>query len=355
MRENAKMKATRVRYNVCGGAEKMQITIVDIAKELNVSHSTVSRVINNRTDRFISERTRQRVLDACRKMGYQPNTSARALVTGKTHRIGFWAPSLDIAFFQEVANTFRRLVRQSNYDLVTMEMGFEFTDSFRKGLSRSNVDGTLMYGSELGGLQDILETGFPGMAPVVNLGPLCKGRIDSVTIDLYDASRHAMEHLVQMGRQRIAHVLTDFTRNDQDDRYRAYGEVVGQAGREPEYIVVPHWSKPVVRQALCDYIRRNGCPDALFCANDTIAIGAYRGLLDLGLRVPADVALVGCDGIEDIEFLEIPLSTIAQPLDAMCRQAWQFLLRRMEKRDQAPQTAVLTANFIARRSSPLVL
>jgi len=332
----------------------MQITIVDIAKELNISHSTVSRVLNNRTDRFISEKTRARVLETCRKMGYQPNSSARALVTGKTHRIGFWAPSLDITFFQEVANTFRRLVKQANYDLVTVELDSEFTDSFRKGLSRSNVDGTLMYGSGLGGLQEVLETGFPGMAPIVNLGPLCRGRIDSVTIDLYDASRQAMEHLIKIGRKRIAHVLTNFTRCDQDDRYRAYGQIIQQTGREPEYIVVPHWSKPVVRQTVVDYIRQNGCPDALFCANDTIAIGAYRALLDLGLRVPSDVALIGCDGIEDIEFLETPLSTIAQPLNEMCRQAWQFLLRRMDKKDHAPQTAVLTANFIARESSPLV-
>ncbi len=331
----------------------MPVTIVDIAKELQVSHSTVSRVLNHRTDRFISEKTRARVLDACRKMGYQPNTSARALVTGKTHRIGFWAPSLDITFFQEVANTFRRLVKQANYDLVMVEMDHKLTDSFRKGLSRSDVDGTLMYGSELGGLQDILETGFPGMAPVVNIGPLCRGKIDSVIIDLYSASRQAMEHLVNIGRKRIAHVLTAYTRTDQEDRYRAYSEVVRQMGLKPEYIVVPHWSRPVVRKTLVDYIRQNGCPHALFCANDTIAIGVYRALLDLGLRVPTDAALVGCDGIEDTEFLETPLSTIAQPLEEMCRLSWQFLLQRMEKKDLASQTAVLKAKFVPRDSSPL--
>jgi len=333
----------------------MPVTIIDIAKELKVSHSTVSRVLNSRTDRFISEKTRQRILEACQRMGYQPNSSARALVTGRTHRIGFCAPSLDIAFFQEVANTFRRLVKQSNYDLVMTEMDFEFTDSFRKGLLRSNVDGTLLYGSGLGDLQDTLEAGFAGMAPIVNLGPLCKGDIDSVTIDLYDGSCQAMEHLVRMGRERIAHVLTAFTRCDWDDRYRAYSEIVRRAGREPEYIVVPHWSKPVVRQALRDYVQKNGCPDALFCANDTIALGAYRGLLDLGLGVPSDVALVGCDGIEDVEFLETPLSTIAQPLEAMCQQAWQFLTARMEQQDLAPQTSVLSASFVARASSPLAM
>jgi LacI family transcriptional regulator len=94
-----------------------------------------------------------------------------------------------------------------------------------------------------------------------------------------------------------------------------------------------------------------GGVDALFCNNDDLALGAYRGLREAGLRVPDDVMLVGCDGIEDMQFLEQPLTTIAIPVEEMCALAWRFLRRRIENPDTPLQHALLQPTLVVRESS----
>jgi len=106
-----------------------------------------------------------------------------------------------------------------------------------------------------------------------------------------------------------------------------------------------------VRRTIGSYIERFGCPNGIFCYNDDMALGAYRGLCDLGLRVPEQVALVGCDGIEDTQYLETPLSTIVQPVEEMCALAWQFLQKRMQEPDYICQQGIITAKLEIRASS----
>jgi LacI family transcriptional regulator len=100
-----------------------------------------------------------------------------------------------------------------------------------------------------------------------------------------------------------------------------------------------------------DYIREHGRPDAIFCHSDDVAIGIYRGLCDLKLRVPDDIALVGCDGIQDTEYLECPLTTLVQPVASMCAAGWQFLVERIEESDTKPQKVVLKPSLVIRDSS----
>jgi LacI family transcriptional regulator len=92
-------------------------------------------------------------------------------------------------------------------------------------------------------------------------------------------------------------------------------------------------------------------PEAFFCHNDDIAMGVYRGLVDLGIKIPDDSALVGCDGIEDAEYLETPLSTIVQPIAEMCRHAFQLLERRISDPTSPIQEVHLYPDFVIRQSS----
>lgn len=105
------------------------------------------------------------------------------------------------------------------------------------------------------------------------------------------------------------------------------------------------------RTAVTEHLRRHGCPDGLFCRNDEMAVGAYRAFCDLGIRVPEDVALVGCDGIEEAEYGYCPLSTIVQPFAQMCEAVWQLLARRMQPPDTPLEHIVLPA-YLAVRHSP---
>ena len=109
--------------------------------------------------------------------------------------------------------------------------------------------------------------------------------------------------------------------------------------------------RPVARQLIQDYVRDHGRPEAIFCHSDDVARGIYRGLCDAGISVPGDIALVGCDGIEDTEYLECPLTTLVQPVAEMCATAWGFLQMRLEDWTGPAQHAVLRARLAIRESS----
>ena len=102
---------------------------------------------------------------------------------------------------------------------------------------------------------------------------------------------------------------------------------------------------------MLEYIREHGCPEAIFCRNDHMALGAYRALRDHGKRVPEDVAIVGCDGIPEAKYLDAPLTTIEQPLAEMCALGWKFLKQRIENPELPQQAAVLMSDLVVRKSS----
>jgi LacI family transcriptional regulator len=126
-----------------------------------------------------------------------------------------------------------------------------------------------------------------------------------------------------------------------------------QAKLKPEFIYYPlsEQQRTSARELIQQYIGKHGCPEAIFCHSDDAALGIYRGLCDLKLRVPEDVALVGCDGIQDTEYLECPLTTLVQPVAAMCATAWRFLLQRMEQPTTKLQRANLKPKLVIRESS----
>ena len=126
-----------------------------------------------------------------------------------------------------------------------------------------------------------------------------------------------------------------------------------QAGLKPEFLYyqASDQQRSIVRQLVQDYIRKEGCPEAFFCHSDDVALGIYRGLCDMKLRIPGEVALVGCDGIQDTEYLECPLSTLVQPVAAMCATAWQFLQQRLANPAIKRQWEILKPSLQIRESS----
>jgi LacI family transcriptional regulator len=128
---------------------------------------------------------------------------------------------------------------------------------------------------------------------------------------------------------------------------------MNKAKLKPEFIYYPltEQQRSITRQLIQDYIREHGRPDAIFCHSDDVAMGIYRGLCDMKLRVPDEVALVGCDGIQDTEYLECPLTTLVQPVTAMCATAWQFLIQRMDRPGTKPQRMKLKPKLVVRDST----
>jgi DNA-binding LacI/PurR family transcriptional regulator len=331
----------------------MRVTLRDVARRLNLSDATVSRVLNGRDDPFISEATRRRVKAVAGEMGYRPNRTARALVTGRTHLISLWMLDLYSPFYAQVVYHVAAQLRPLPYQmLVTLTDRDPRSPSEMRDLASWEVDGILAH-ENAPFLNAFREANPSFRPPIVAMGSFScpPEEIDRVGIDLYSGTVEAVRHLVARGGRRIAYLVNDRSNFPDKHRHAAYHAVLGAAGLPPESIVTSDQSRGGARVTVRDYVRDHGCPDALFCHNDDMAIGAYLGLRDQGIRIPDDVALVGCDGIEDTEWLECPLSTLAQPLEQMCALAGEFLQRRIDDPNAPRQQAMLQPTLVIRESS----
>ena len=332
---------------------KTSININGLAAQLNLSKGTVSRILNDESAPFAAE-TRKRVLAMAAEMGYQPNPIARALATGRTGLVALWVPDLCSSYYAEVAQFFESEVERNSYGLAIHLLGKGGPQGRFASLSQGSigsVDGIVTHGVSEEALRSVplIES---RKKPVVVTGTAEDPQfLDFVRVDISAASRQAVRHLLESGRTRVAFLASDIPHRVGGTRYTAYVSVLGEAGLPTEFIETGGETRAAVRQSLRDYIARQGCPQAIFCHNDDTAIAAYRALCDLGIRVPEDAALFGCDGIEDTEYLPTPISTISQPYGEICRLAWQFLRQRMQEPDLPQQGTVLQPTLILRASS----
>jgi LacI family transcriptional regulator len=342
----------------------MPATIQDIGRALNLSHTTVSRVLNGRKDQFISDATRRRVLDAAQKMGYRPHRVARALATGRTHQIAVWMRNMSSAYDAQVMRHLLLQMHQDRYqavigvaDLLADADAYSTEPGVAAALSETfwSVDGCLAFES-MPHLIPLLGREAQQHLPLVGLGgahfsaPELPG-MDYVGVDLRAGAEAALRHLLQIGCRRIAFVGASGADDDNEPRQATYRAVLAEAGRPPEIIVTEHHTRAIARSAMQQYIAAHGSPDGLFCFNDDVALGAYRAVRDRGLRVPEDVALIGHDGIEDAEYLDCPLTTLAQPVEQMTALAWSYLRQRIDDPALPPQQTLLKAQLVLRAST----
>ena len=323
------------------------VTQEQIARKLGVSRQLVTFALAGYPQ--VGEKSRQRILDAARAMGYHPNPHARALQRNRTGIVALWIPDQISTHNNHVARELNRLVKQARYELIISEV---VPADAKQILSHVPVDGVIAV--DLPSQLDYFNRQPPARPiPMVSMGANCFGETDAVQVDLEAGTGAVMSHLLESGFRRIAHAT--FVREDQPQASRrmGYQKAMRKARLKPEFIYYPltDLQRPVIRQLIQDYIRQKGCPEAIFCHSDDAALGIYRGLCDLKLRVPEDVALVGCDGIEDTEYLECPLTTLVQPISAMCKAAWEFLMKRLDHPETTMQKIILQPKLALRESS----
>lgn len=323
-----------------------------VAKQAGVSSATVSRVLSGSRVRIAPE-TRRRVQQIANDLGYMPNRAARALVTGHTQTLALWAVNLRSPFSAQVIYNVSQELERHEYDLMIAAAHSNNEALMTSHLLAWPIDGIFAL--------DLPRAAIPGLKrsllggkPFVSLGGYISDESDYVHVDFQAQVMDAIRHLLSVGCRRVAYLVPDWFewfREARDARLYGYETVVANAGRRPEYVLVPNESRSSVAPALKAHIERNGCPDGLFCFNDDMAIGAYRTLKDLGYRIPDDVALVGCDGIDDTLYLDPRITTIAQPLEQMCMVAWAFLERRIRDNDLPLQQITIQPKLEIRESS----
>lgn len=317
------------------------VRLRDVAELAGVSIRTVSNVVNGYVP--VSEEKRARVEAAVAELGYRPNVVARNLRQGRSGLIALVVPELDVPYFAELARAVVTEARSHGYTVVVDQTDGE-PDRERELITRGGgaelFDGVILSPLALSG-EDI--AGRDGDVPLVLLGERVAATDDLVVIDNVAAAREATEHLVGLGRTRIAAIgdqpyETGETAQLRTRGYREALQVAGLPADDSLVVSIPRFHFSDGARAMAQLLDHpDGPPDAVFCFNDLVAIGAMRVLLSRGLRVPQDVAVVGFDDIEAGRYTTPTLTTVAPDKAVIARVAVERLLGRLHG-ETAPTT-----------------
>lgn len=318
-----------------------------IARKLGLSRQLVSFALSGHPQ--VSEASRKRILAAAQELGYKPNPYARALKRGRTGIVALWIHDLFSTHYNRVIHEFNHVVKQAKHELIVNEVGSGGADQI---MSQVPVDAIFAMETPVQA-SAYLEASGENAVPVISMGAVCCLNTDYIRVDLDAAATEAMEHLIRSGYKRIAHATYLGKGIPEASRQLCYSKAMLEAGLKPEFIhyALTHTQRADVRRIIQEYVKEHGCPEAIFCHSDDVALGIYRGLCDMKLRVPEDVALVGCDGIQDTEYLERPITTLVQPVEEMCAIAWEFLTKRFDNAAIEQQQITLKPTLAIRESS----
>jgi DNA-binding LacI/PurR family transcriptional regulator len=326
----------------------------DVAERAGVSVKTVSNVVNGYA--HVRPETRERVERAIAELNYRPNLSARSLRTGRTGVIALAVPELDIPYFAELARHIVHAAAEHRWTVLVDQTGGDPEQErlVAAGIRDHLIDGLIL--SPLALTAADLATRTDG-TPLVLLGErLHHGPADHVMIDNVVAAREATAHLLALGRRRIAAIGAQQTPRAASARLRlaGYFEALHDAGLPRDDTLVapaPEWHRADGYAAMWRLLDADPPPDAVFCFNDTLALGALRALHERGLRVPDDVAVTGFDDIEDGRFATPTLTTVAPDKEEIARQAVTLLAERIGGARDAPPREVAAAHRLEIRES----
>lgn len=328
-------------------------TIRDVARESGVSIATVSVVLSG-SPRTVAPATREKVLMVAHELQYRPNRSARALSTGKTFLIALWISEVRRAYFSTIAQQIEYEIRQVGYDYLRIGGGHdrdagEWCGTCDGILALDSPDSVRAYMEARTRMAKLGRGTLP--PPLVGLGTKVCTDVDFVAVNLEHGARLATERLITQGCRRIAFVTPTALPEHHQARRNGYKQAMRSAGREPEYLTIGgQASRANARRATLEYVARSGCPDGLFCYSDDVAVGTYRALHDLNLRIPDDARIIGCDGIEEGEYLCPSLSTIMQPYAQQVKRSVELLCRRIAEPDAPLVQEWLLPELVVRES-----
>ncbi|WP_433260764.1 LacI family DNA-binding transcriptional regulator [Actinosynnema sp. CS-041913] len=333
----------------------MASSLKDVARYAGVSIKTVSNVVNGYV--HVSAATRAKVQQAITALNYRPNTAARHLRQGRSGVIALALPELRAPYFAELAGY---VVNAA--DERSLKVLIEQTDGARdreleitEGVPGHLIDGLIL--SPLALTKEDLEPR-ADRVPMILLGEqITDGAADRVVVDNVAAAEEAVAHLVSLGRRRIAAIGAQDTAPGATARLRlrGYRQALHRAGIacDPDLVMpVEQFHRHDGALAMQRLLDLAPPPDAVFCFNDLLGLGALRTLLSRGLSVPGDVAVVGFDDIEESQYSTPTLTTVSPDKAEIARTAVDLLISRVSgDRDSTPRSVNPGYRLIRREST----
>ena len=332
----------------------MAVTLSDIARDLNVSVVTVSKVLRNKGK--ISSETRRLVLKRAEELNYRPNWIARSLATRRTFTIGLLLPDFTHPFFAEIAKAVADYVRKQGYHLLISysDEDAAVERSEIESLLTRQVDGLIIASAQSPDQHAFFEAIRERKTPFVLIDRPIPGVAASfVGVDDEEIARLATEHLLAQGCRRIAHLRGPHI-GLAERRFLGYAKTLEEHGLTPlrQHVVEAGFKDQTGYEAMRALLQTSPRPDGVFCYNDPIAIGAMKAVAEAGLRVPADVAIVGAGNVHYSDVLAVPLTTVDQQPDEIGRKASELLLEQIGRRQpNKPRKILLPPRLVARDST----
>ncbi len=328
----------------------MRATLADIARETGLTLGTVSRALSAEGKYAIAPKTRDRVAEAASRLGYRPNMMGRALAAGSASLVLLLSPDPFAPYYVEISRRLSAQAARNGYTFLSGSVLLPGEDGVPPNGWLYGVDGIVVCDDYHPHQAAYIAEALRLHIPIVGLGIRHPFPSDFVKVDLYSAARSLMAHFAQRGGCRLGMVCAPGILPD-DPRLTAYTEACEENGLPVRRLGAVDQSRASGRQAILDHFVAGGPFDGIFCENDVLAVGAYRGLTDLGVRVPEDLLLAGCDGLDDALFQRTPITTLVQPLDRMCERAWTMLQERIKGSTEPARTEVVSATLETRAST----
>jgi LacI family transcriptional regulator len=324
------------------------MTIVDVAREARVSVASVSRVINGHTN--VTAATRQRIVEVVERLRYVPHTTARSLITKRTHVIGVLLPDLYGGFFSELIRGIDSAARELKLHLLVSSSHGDVAEMAAAiRAMRGRLEGLLVLAPQLdaAGLGEL-----DAEVPTVFMNSrVDDGVSSSLAIDSYGGARAMVRHLIARGHRAIAHVTGPVDNFDSHERERGYRDELAASAPAARPLVVrgdfTETSGYTAGRTLGAEAPR---PDAVFAANDVMAIGCLSAFDALGIAVPGDIAVAGFDDIPLAAFVRPTLTTMRVPIVELGRGAVTQLAAAIADPASPPVTTTLQPELVVRES-----
>jgi len=331
------------------GRRRRGPSMADVAREAGVSSQTVSRVSTGRTN--VDDDTRSRVLAAMRKLGYRPNSAARALRSGQFRNIGIIMFTLSSFGNIRTLDSIAIAAANAGYSITLIPVPHptqgEVSIAFTR-LGEQAVDGVIIIIEAH--LIDEADIELPAELPVVVVDSSLDSRYPVVDTDQAQGARLATEHLLNLGHRTVWHISGPASSYSAERRRESWSRTLLAAGRDQPPVIEGDWSTDAgYRGGLI--LSENPDVTAVFAANDQMALGLLRALHECGRSVPGQISVVGFDDMQESSSFWPPLTTVHQEFDEVGRHSVDLLVRAIKQEATEATTLLVPTRLVVRAST----
>lgn len=335
---------------------KKKILISDIAKQFNISITTVSFILNGKSkEKRISESLTKKVLKLVEEVGYRPNQLAQSLRTGKSKTIGLMVESISNPFFANVARLIEENAYKRGYKIIycSTENDTSKTRELIKMFRDKHVDGYIITPPE--GIEEEIQSLINNQLPVVLFDRFFPTiETNYVVVDNFTSTYNAINHFIQQGEENIAFITLKSDQTQMKDRLKGYLKAIKEQDKKEYVLKVPFYNdlEKMIPQIM-SFLKANKKLDALFFSTNYLAISGLEAINRLNLSIPSDIRVIAYDDHDLFRLYKPSITAIAQPIEEISKQVINILLQHLDISDKhtEKEQVILSTNLVIRDSS----